>query len=80
VTPPVPLQPFIGEITNDAAVLPGDMEITVAPNGTVERIRLLEPSSYQDRWVIYAMKARQFRPAIAEGRAVRYRLRVRTTF
>jgi hypothetical protein len=80
VTPPVPLQPMIGQVTADSAVLPGDMEVIVDTTGAVERVRLLAPSRFQDRWLIFAVKARRFTPAMVDGRPVRYRLHLRTEF
>ncbi len=79
VTPPVPMQPLLGRITTDDTVMPGDMELVIDAKGGVERVTLLSPSRYQDRWLIYAMKARKFAPATADGNRVRYCLRIRTT-
>jgi len=78
VVPPVLLWPFIGRIVADASAMPGDMDIVVGRTGDVERVTLLVPNRYQDRMLIYAMKNRQFTPAVANGRPVRYALRVRT--
>lgn len=80
VMPPVPLQPLLGRPTSDGAGVPGDMEVLVGPTGIVERVTLLVPNAYQDRFMIYAMKARRFKPAVAGGRPVRYLLRIRTAF
>ncbi len=77
VMPPVALQPLLGRWVREAPNVPGDMELTIDETGTVERVQLLVPNAYQDRFLIYAVKARQFKPAIKDGRAVRYRLRIR---
>lgn len=78
VTPPVPLPPVIGHVTTDSVTIPGDMDIVVDRSGAVARVTLLAPNDYQDRWLMFAMKNRQFRPAMAHGHPVAYRLRVRT--
>jgi len=80
VTPPVPLQPLLGRITTDVVAVPGDMEVLVDRTGAVERVRLLVPNRYQDRMLIYAVKSRIFKPALVDGRPVRYLLRMRTGF
>ena len=80
VTPPVPLQPFIGRATADATPIAGDMDVLVGRTGDIERVILLVPNRYQDRMLIFAMKNRKFEPAIAHGHPVRYLLHMRTAF
>ena len=80
VTPPVPLQPLLGRPTTDVKGVPGDMEVLVSATGVVERVTLLVPNAYQDRFMVYAMKARRFKPGMADGRPVRYLIRIRTAF
>jgi hypothetical protein len=77
-TPPVALPPALGRITTDAHAMPGDMDILVGPTGDVERVTLVVPDRYEGHMLIYAMKNRKFRPAIVDGRPVRYLVRVRT--
>ncbi len=79
VTPPVPLQPFLGRPTSDTTGI-GDMEVLVDERGNVARVTLLSPNTYGDRMLVYAMKARKFKPAMAGDRPVRYLLRIRTAF
>jgi hypothetical protein len=77
VTPPVPQQPLLGRPTNDVLAVPGDVDIVIDRTGAVERVVLLLPNRFQDRMLVYAIKARKFAPAIVNGHPVRYRLRIR---
>ena len=48
--------------------------------GTVDQVRLrADPSQLHDRMLVSAAKAWQFRPAMKEGRPVRYVVRVPIT-
>jgi hypothetical protein len=59
----------------------GSLELLVLENGTVEEARLIPASNrLQDRLLISASKAWQFRPAEKNGRPVRYRILVPITW
>jgi TonB family protein len=59
----------------------GTLEFVVSESGAVEHVRLVSPANrYQERMLVAAAKAWQFRPATREGRPVRYLTRIRVTF
>lgn len=60
---------------------PGSLELLVLEDGTVGAARLVPASNrLQDRMLISAAKAWQFRPAERDGMPVRYRIRIRITW
>jgi TonB family protein len=58
----------------------GVLELVVSATGAVDHVRLISPANrYQDRMMVAAAKAWQFRPATKDGQPVRFRTRVRVT-
>jgi hypothetical protein len=80
VVPPVLRRPVIpGPPAPDA---PADsyaiFDLIVDPQGNVEQVKTVSaPSRYRDRMIVAHLKAWGFTPAMREGHAVRYRLRIR---
>jgi TonB family protein len=53
------------------------LELTISAKGTVERVQLISMENrLSDKMLLAAAKAWQFRPAMKDGRPVRYRLRL----
>jgi TonB family protein len=82
VTPAVLIRPHLPD--RPPADVPeeqiGTLEFVVAESGAVEHVRLISPANrYQERMLVAAAKTWQFRPAMREGRPVRYRTRIRLT-
>jgi len=80
VWPPVVARPVIADPppldapANSVAVF----DLVVDPRGVVEQVHLISaPASYRDRMILAHLKAWTFEPALKNGRAVRYRFRVR---
>ena len=70
VRPQLPREPQPGPTT-------GLFDLTVDETGNVVSVRLLSPTGrYHDRSLVSAAKAWRFRPALLEGRPVKYRIRV----
>jgi hypothetical protein len=58
----------------------GVLELVVSDTGAVDHVRLISPANrYQDRMIVAAAKAWQFRPATKDGHPVRFRTQVRVT-
>jgi hypothetical protein len=58
----------------------GTLELVVNEQGDVERVRLISPSNrYHERMLVAHAKTWKFRPAIREGRPVKFRTMVRLT-
>ena len=58
----------------------GTLELVVNELGDVERVRLISPSNrYHERMLVAHAKTWKFRPALREGRPVKYRTVVRLT-
>jgi hypothetical protein len=58
----------------------GTLELVVDEQGDVERVRLVSPSNrYHERMLVAHAKTWKFRPAIREGRPVKFRTVVRLT-
>jgi hypothetical protein len=58
----------------------GTLELVVDENGDVERVRLVSPSNrFHERMLVAHAKTWKFRPAIKDGRPVKFRTRVRLT-
>jgi hypothetical protein len=58
----------------------GYFEFVVDTHGDVEALRLISPTQrYHDRMLVAAAKAWKFRPALLDGRPVKYKLRVAIT-
>jgi hypothetical protein len=58
----------------------GTLELIVSESGAVEHVRLISPSNrFQDRMLVAAAKAWLFKPAVRDGRPVRFRMRIRVT-
>lgn len=58
----------------------GTLEFVVSESGAVEHVRLISPANrFQERMLVAAAKTWQFRPAMRDGRPVRYRTRIRLT-
>ena len=63
------------------AAQPGELDILVLEDGTVAEARLIPQSDrLQDRMLVSAAKAWRFRPALKDGRPVRYRVRIPITW
>jgi outer membrane biosynthesis protein TonB len=52
------------------------VEVTVARDGTVERVRMLSATRLADMMLLSHVKAWRFQPAVRAGEAVRYRVRL----
>jgi hypothetical protein len=53
----------------------GTLEILISRSGQVEAIRLHTPlNRYHERMIVSAAKAWRYRPALKDGKPVRYRL------
>lgn len=78
VVPPVTLRAQLrSEDTAVGDVAPSYIEVLVNERGVVDRVRLQSRSnSVHDHMLLSAAKAWQFRPAIKDGRAVRYVMRI----
>jgi hypothetical protein len=76
VAPPVAVRPQLPQqLTGDRKLEDlGRIELIVLENGTVESVKLLgdRPAVY-DAMMLSAAKAWEFRPALKDGRAVKYR-------
>jgi hypothetical protein len=73
VRPQLPSGPQLGPTT-------GQFDLIVDESGNVVTVRLLSSYwRYQDGFLVSAAKAWRFRPALLEGRPVKYRLRVPIT-
>jgi hypothetical protein len=58
----------------------GTLELTVTETGQVAHVLLVSTASrYQERMLVAAAQTWRFRPAVKDGRAVRFRARVRIT-
>lgn len=76
VQPPVLLFPQLPSplFAAEAGAAVNRMELVVAPDGTVERVRLLEaPTRMPDMMLLSGAKMWKFSPAMKDGEAVRYR-------
>jgi hypothetical protein len=70
IRPQMPREPAPGSDT-------GYFDLVVDENGDVSQIKLLSPRrKYYDRMLVAAAKAWKFRPAMLNGRPVKYRLQV----
>jgi hypothetical protein len=66
----LPKQPAAGADT-------GYFDLVVNETGDVQVVRLISPRNrYQDRMLVAAAKAWKFKPALLDGRPVKYRLRM----
>ena len=74
VVPAVMLRSYLASVASEGGS--GELEIVVSETGVVERVRLISPHHFQARMLVAAAKAWQFRPALKDGRPVKYRLRV----
>jgi hypothetical protein len=57
----------------EGAVPTGYFEILVNERGLVDQVKLVSATHYHDRMLVSAAKAWKFRPALLEGRPVKYR-------
>ena len=58
----------------------GTLELVVDEQGDVERVRLVSPSNrFHERMLVAHAKTWKFRPAIRDGRPVKFRTVVRLT-
>jgi hypothetical protein len=77
VTPPRPLgrQLSLASMSRVSLMPTGRLEILVGRSGRVETVRLETPvNGYHDRMLVSAVKAWHYRPAIRNGRPVRFSL------
>jgi hypothetical protein len=82
VTPPRPLGRQLPAQSRRAAPSDaiGRLEILVGRSGAVERVTLHTPTNaYQERMIVSAAKAWRYRPALRNGRPVRFSLLVSIT-
>jgi hypothetical protein len=82
VIPPVMVRPVLPKDPPPGVPLHqiGTIDVWVDENGDVGQVRLISPANrYQERMLVSAAKMWKFRPAFKDGRAVRYRARVRLT-
>jgi hypothetical protein len=82
VQPPILLRPHL-PAEPAPGVAPesvGTLELIVSESGAVEHVRLTSPSNrFQDRMLVAAAKAWVFKPALRDGRPVRFRTTIRVT-
>jgi hypothetical protein len=72
--PVIPGPPALDAPTDSYAIF----DLIVDPQGNVEQVKTVSaPSRYRDRMILAHLKAWGFTPAMREGHAVRYRLRIR---
>ena len=74
VVPAVMVRPYLASVASEGGS--GELEIVISETGAVERVRLISTHHFQARMLVAAAKAWQFQPALKDGRAVKYRLRV----
>jgi hypothetical protein len=82
VTPPVLVRPLLP--AEPPPGLPpeqvGTIELLVDENGNVDQVKLVSPANrYEERMLVSHAKSWKFRPALKDGRPVKYRTRVRLT-
>jgi hypothetical protein len=82
VTPAALLRPHLPS-DPPSSVAPdevGTLELTVTETGQVAHVALISLANrYQERMLVAAAKTWRFRPALKDGRPVRFRARVRIT-
>ena len=77
VEPPVAISPLPSTGRNPTLESTGTIELLVDEKGNVEQVRLVSsPSRMQPMMLLSAAKTWMFRPALRDGRPVKYRLRV----
>ena len=77
VEPPVPISPLPATGLNPTVESTGTIELLVNEEGNVANVRLVSsPSRMQPMMLLSAAKTWKFRPAVRDGRPVKYRLRV----
>jgi hypothetical protein len=77
VQPPVPISPLPVTGRDPNLESTATIELVVDEQGNVARVRLIsQPTRMQPMMLLSAAKAWTFRPALREGRPVKYRLRV----
>jgi hypothetical protein len=76
VLPPVLLYPHLPPTAPEVGSLPGNrMELLIGDDGKVERVKLIAgPVRMPDMMLLSSAKTWRFRPALKDGRSVRYRL------
>ena len=82
MTAPVPLRQDMPRWVRSALPLPapGTIEVVIAKDGTVERAAMVQGvASFYDRQVIDNTKNWRYRPAMFDGRPVRYKKQIRIT-
>ena len=83
VQAPVLIYPQLPSKPTEEALLtrPSQLDLLVLEDGTVGEVRLIPQSDrLQDRMMVSAAKAWRFRPALKDGRSVRYRVRIPITW
>ena len=71
------LPPTVFVARNADVTVINRMELVIAPDGTVERVRLVNgPTRMPDMMLLSGAKLWKFTPAIRNGEAVRYRTTV----
>ena len=82
VIEPVLIKPYLPRLPRPGITADkfGVLEVVVDTQGRVESVHLKDPSNrYRDRWWVFASKSWQFRPALKDGRPVRFLKRIALT-
>ena len=75
--PPVAISPLPATGLNPTLESTGTIELLVNEEGNVANVRLVSsPSRMQPMMLLSAAKTWKFRPAVRDGRPVKYRLRI----
>jgi hypothetical protein len=77
VSPPIPVSPRVlpSSLSLSASQAQNRMELIIGPDGSVEQVRMLTPvQRLPDVMLLSGAKSWLFRPAMKDGRPVRYRL------
>lgn len=78
VDPPIPISPLPVTGLNPNVESIGTIELVINEEGNVDRVRLIsQPTRMQPLMLLSAAKAWTFRPALRDGRPVKFRLRVK---
>jgi hypothetical protein len=82
VTPPTMLRPMLPAdppLTVPADAV-GTLDLVIDEEGNVEQVKLSSPANrYQERMLVASAKSWKFKPAMRNGRPVKYRARLRVT-
>jgi hypothetical protein len=82
VTEPVLINPYLPLLPKPGVTAEklGVLELVVDTRGHVESVHLKSPNNrYRERWWVFASKSWQFRPALKDGKPVRFLKRIALT-